>query len=51
MTKARLIWSLKQLFPFTYRTNYGDESGQRHFVVWRMWLGRCFAIDDVVVAE
>jgi hypothetical protein len=43
-------WYLRQLLPFHYRTRYGDMEGRQHFVVWRMWLGRCFAIYDVVVA-
>lgn len=46
----RLIWYVKQLWPCTYRTTY-REDGALHFCVWRMFLGRCFAIDDVVVAE
>jgi hypothetical protein len=50
MSKDRLIWYLRQLLPLHYRTMYW-ENGRKHFVVWRMWLGNCFAIDDVVVAE
>ncbi len=49
-TVNRWIWRLKQLLPLTYRTTYGDAQGQ-HFTVWKMWLGRCFAIDDVLVAQ
>jgi hypothetical protein len=45
---SRLCWYLWQLLPLTYRTYYGDEDGLIHFSVWRMWFGRCFAIDDVV---
>ena len=44
-----LTWYLRQLLPLIYRTYYGDEDGNIHFAVWRMWFGRCFAIDDVVV--
>jgi hypothetical protein len=44
----KLVWYLKQLLPFTYRTYY-KENDQRHFVVWRMWLGRSFDIDDVMI--
>ena len=40
---------LRQLLPLTYRSHYA-ESGARHFVVWRMWLGRCFDVDDVLIA-
>ncbi len=47
MTKNRLVWMLRQLLPLHYRTRYTDEGGSRHFVVWQMWMGRCFAIDDV----
>lgn len=48
--KSKLIWSLKQLVPLTYRTRYSDGSGQRRFVVWRMWFGRCFDVEDVALA-
>jgi hypothetical protein len=44
----KIIWHIKQLLPLTYRTEY-IENGERHFTVWRMWFGRCFDIDDVVV--
>lgn len=47
---GNLLWYLKQLFPLTYRTTYGDAKG-RHFVVWRMWLGRCFDEQDVLIAD
>jgi len=39
-----------QLFPFTYRSRYSIR-GRKHFTVWRMWLGRCFDIDDVIVTR
>lgn len=47
----KLSWSLKQLLPLLYRTRYTDGTGRRHFVVWRMWFGRVFAYDDVVLAD
>lgn len=47
MNKA--LWILKQLLPLSYRTHYMDEAQKTHFSVWRMWFGRCFAVDDVVV--
>jgi hypothetical protein len=43
-------WYLRQLLPLTYRTHYWDEDEKRHFCVWKMWLGRCYKIDDVVMA-
>lgn len=46
--KHRALWMLKQVFPLTYRSRYSDADGQ-HFVVWRMWFGRCFATDDVLL--
>ena len=49
ITKDDVIWTLKQLFPFTYRTTYRDEDG-KHFAVWNMFLGRCFNIEDYVIA-
>lgn len=45
------MWYLKQLFPLTYRTEYGDEDGKKHFVVWKMWLGRCYKIDDHIIGD
>ena len=44
----RITWYIKQLFPITYRTRY-LEDGQRHFCVWKMWFGRCYKVDDVVI--
>lgn len=46
-----VIWRLKQLLPFTYRTHYKDSDGKRHFAVWNMWFGRCFNAEDVVIGE
>ena len=46
----KTIWYLKQLFPLTYRSHYGDSDGRKHFTVWCMWFGRCFDVEDVVVA-
>ena len=48
--RQRWTWYLKQLLPLTYRTTYGED-GRKHFVVWRMWFGRCFDVEDVLVAE
>lgn len=42
---------LSQILPLRYSTEYTDVStGNRHACDWRMWLGRCFAIDDRVIA-
>ena len=46
---SKLCWYFWQLFPCTYRTFYGDELGCIHFTVWKMWFGRCYRIDDVIV--
>lgn len=43
----KVIWTLQQLFPLTYRTKYSDTAGNKYFCVWKMWLGRCFNIDTV----
>lgn len=51
MTWSRFVWMLRQLLPLHYRTMYRDETGTRHYAVWRMWLGRVFAHDDVLVCE
>lgn len=47
---SRFVWYVKQLVPLTYRTRY-EKEGQKHFTVWKMWRGRCYAIDDVVIAN
>lgn len=45
----KLHWCLKQLIPLTYRSHYRDSIKRRHFCVWRMWFGRCFQIEDVII--
>ncbi len=47
-TINKIIWMLKQLLPLTYRSHY-ESDGKKHFVVWNMWLGRCFNQEDFVV--
>jgi len=47
---GKLIWTIKQLFPLTYRSRY-EANGERRFCVWRMWMGRCFDIDDMEVTQ
>ena len=51
MTRQRARWLVRQTLPLEYRTRYTDQDGERHFCVWRMWLGRPFSIDDVVLKE
>jgi len=48
-TFANFVWHLRQLLPLTYRTHYTDAGGQKHFQVWRMWFGRVFDNEDVIV--
>ncbi len=48
---GKIVWTIKQLMPLTYRSHYGDSEGRRHFTVWRMWFGRCFDVEDVIVAS
>jgi hypothetical protein len=43
------MWYLKQLLPLTYRTHYSDGNGKKHFVVWNMWMGKCFNIEDNII--
>ncbi len=45
---SKFLWYLKQLLPLTYWTRYGDHLGL-HFVIWRMWFGRCFSITDITL--
>ena len=44
----RGLWWLKQLWPHAYDTLY-EEKGALHFCHWRMWLGRSYDIQDVIV--
>jgi len=45
-------WAFSQLLPLTYRSRYTDNAtGKRHYAVWRMWLGRVYAHDDVEIAR
>lgn len=48
MTLRRLI---QQAVPRTYRTHCervnADGSTTPQFVVWRMWLGRCFDVERI----
>ena len=46
---SKLCWCFWQLFPCTYRTFYGDDFGRIHFAVWKMWFGRCYRVNDVIV--
>lgn len=39
----RLRWMLKQLVPCFYVSKF-IEDGRRRLCIWRMWLGRCFAV-------
>lgn len=45
----KLKWCLKQLLPFTYRSHFKTEDGNKHFSVWRMWFGRVFEYEDHVI--
>jgi hypothetical protein len=51
---THLRWMLRQLVPLTYRTRCervnADGSLTPQFIVWRMWLGRCFDEDRVEIA-
>lgn len=53
-------WMFRQLLPLHYRSHYSEcvqfdpatgvcTEKIPHFAVWRMWFGRVFAHDDVVV--
>jgi hypothetical protein len=45
----KIIWCIKQLFPFWYKTHYAIGK-EEHFAVWQMWLGKCFNVTDVKLA-
>lgn len=33
-------WYLKQLFPFTYVSEFKSSNGKTYVTVWRQWFGR-----------
>lgn len=44
--------AIKQSVPMTYRSRYQRaDTGENVFVVWKMWLGRCYKVDRVTVAS
>jgi hypothetical protein len=45
---SRIVWTVKQLFPLTYRSHYA-ENGQKMFSVWRMWFGKVFDHEKMAV--
>ena len=48
-----MSWYLKQLIPLTYRTKCTLHEGgksTKYFVVWKMWLGRCYKQDWIEMA-
>lgn len=53
----KAIWYIKQLLPLMYVTIYSvnpptnDATPERRIVIWRMWFGRCFAIQDYALAN
>lgn len=46
----KILWHIKQLFPFVYVSRYG-ENGERHLTIWNMWFGRCFNVRDYILKE
>lgn len=48
LSLASIKWSLKQLLPLTYRSQYVTRENETRFAVWNMWLGHVYNIDDVL---
>lgn len=53
---SRLAWRVKQLLPRTYYTTVGrhateeNPEGEKHFVIWKMLLGRSYQVEEFPVA-
>lgn len=46
----RVFWYFKQLFPLTYGTDYWTDG--KHFVVyWKMFMGKCYDINEFEVLD
>ena len=50
MTKSKLIWMVKQIFPVMYVSTYKQED-KKKLSIWRMWLGRCYNIRNYELAN
>lgn len=37
------MYYIKQLLPFTYISEFGDNDG-KHLCVWKMWFGKPYDI-------
>lgn len=44
----KFLWYLKQLFPLTYISRYGQD-GNMKLCHWKMWFGRCYNISTYSV--
>ena len=44
----RMIWSLKQLLPFVYVSEY-STNGHLEVAVWRQWFGKSLWVRKCVV--
>lgn len=47
--RRRIRRAVRWPVPLTYRTRYSTDDGSEWFCVWRMWLGRVFAVDRVKI--
>ncbi|BBL61525.1 hypothetical protein [Methanobrevibacter arboriphilus] len=43
-------WLVKQLLPLSYWTKYG-KNGKCYFVIWRMWFGKSFDIEEFEIKK
>ena len=50
MTKSKLIWAIKQIFPLMYVSTF-KENEKKKLSIWRMWLGRCYKIRTYELAD
>lgn len=41
----KLMWYFKQLLPLKYYSEY-TSNGTKYTCKWRMWMGRCFGVDE-----
>ena len=48
MKIEKIKWFLRQLLPLTYRSRY-TSNNEPHFCVWKMWLGKCYQVEDYVI--
>lgn len=47
----KIIYLLKQLFPFKYYSKYRVQNGAKELAIWTQWFGKPFNVKRYTVAD